>query len=486
MVFASPIFLFLFLPVVFVLYSTALVLIRYGAARRQLRNVVLLVASMVFYTWGEASYIFLILAAILFNWIVGLAIEHTASVTLRRCYLALGVCGDLSVLAYMKYANFALSNSNILLTWIGLRSLAIPGVILPLGVSFFTFHAISYLIDISRKSATAESNLLNYALYILLFPQLIAGPIIRWKTIFRQFRDRQESYADFRWGTSRFIFGFAKKMLIANPIGHVADEVFKIAPDHLWSSMAWLGLICYTLQLYFDFSGYSDMAIGLMRMFGFDILENFDYPYISRSIREFWRRWHISLSTWFRDYVYIPLGGSHVSLARTCLNIMIVFLLSGLWHGANWTFVAWGAWHGFCICLETLGLARLLDRVGPLSHIYGLGAIMLGWVLFRSPDFSHAFGFYGALLGQSHPTATDRGISLYLDNEVIVALAIGCIGSTPVVRSMSAATLRKWAAAGPFGIAVNTYQLIVLATLFALSAAAAAAGSYNPFIYFRF
>ncbi len=486
MVFASPIFLFLFLPVIFVLYGIALVLIRHGAARQQLRNVVLLAASLVFYTWGEASYIYLILAAILFNWIVGLAIEHTASVTPRQCYLVLGVCGDLSVLAYMKYANFAVSNSNILLTWIGLRSLAIPGVILPLGVSFFTFHAISYLIDISRKSAKAESNLLNYALYILLFPQLIAGPIIRWKTIFRQFRDRQESYADFRWGTSRFIFGFAKKMLIANPLGHVADEVFKIAPDHLWSSMAWLGLICYTLQIYFDFSGYSDMAIGLMRMFGFHILENFDYPYISRSIREFWRRWHISLSTWFRDYVYIPLGGSHVSLARTCLNIMIVFLLSGLWHGANWTFVAWGAWHGFCICLETLGLARLLDRVGPLSHIYGLGAIMLGWVLFRSPDFGHAFGFYGALLGQSHPTAYDRGIGLYLDNEVIGALIIGCIGSTPVVRSMSAAAIKKLATTAPLGAAVNIYQVAVLVVLFALSAAAAAAGSYNPFIYFRF
>jgi alginate O-acetyltransferase complex protein AlgI len=486
MVFASPIFLFLFLPLVFLLYGAALVLIRHGLARRQLRNVVLLAASIVFYTWGEASYIYLILAAIVFNWTVGLAIENMTSTALRRCCLAIGVCGDLSVLAYMKYTNFAVANSNILLSWIGLRSLAIPGVVLPLGVSFFTFHAISYLIDISRKSAKAESNLLNYALYILLFPQLIAGPIIRWKTIFSQFRDRQESYADFRWGMSRFIFGFAKKMLIANPLGHVADQVFEIAPDHLSSSMAWLGLICYTLQIYFDFSGYSDMAIGLMRMFGFHILENFDYPYISRSIREFWRRWHISLSTWFRDYVYIPLGGSHISHARTCLNIMIVFLLSGLWHGANWTFVIWGAWHGFCICLETLGLARLLDRVGPLSHIYGLGAIMLGWVLFRSPDFEHAFGYYGALFGQSHPTASDRGVGLYLDNEVIAALIVGGICSTPVVRLMSAATIRKWALIEPLATAVNLYQAVVLATLFSLSAAAAAAGSYNPFIYFRF
>lgn len=472
MVFASPIFLFFFLP---------LVLTCYFVAPRASRNAVLLLFSLFFYAWGEAPFVLLILGAIFFNWVIGLLITRAVPAGWRRVWLAIGVSGDLGVLGYMKYANFAVENSNLVLRWLGHPAFEAPGIVLPLGVSFFTFHAISYLIDIYRRSAEAEAEPTTYALYILLFPQLIAGPIIRWKQIRAQLHERRETISDFSVGVSRFVVGLAKKMLIANPLGQVADQIFALPPGQLSASTAWLGLVCYTLQIYFDFSGYSDMAIGLMRMFGFRILENFDYPYISRSIREFWRRWHISLSSWFRDYVYIPLGGSAGTTPRTCLNIMIVFLLSGLWHGANWTFILWGAWHGLCICAEVAGLAKVLDRLGPLSHVYGLAAIMFGWVLFRSPTIEHAISYYFALFRFGH-SSTAPTAAFYLTNDVLLALVLGCVGSMPIARRLSSASINL----PSFAYTMDIVRSAALICLFALSAAAAAAGSYNPFIYFRF
>ena len=394
----------------------------------------------------------------LFQLAIDLAIARTELLTGRRIWLTLGVCGDLSVLGYMKYANFTVENGNLLLHWLGYPTVTVPDVVLPLGVSFFTFHATSYLVDIYRRSAAAETHPLRYALYILPFPQLIAGPIVRWKQIYLQFRERSETVADFRWGATRFIVGLAKKMLIANPLGHVADQIFKLGADQLSPSVAWLGLVCYTSQIYFDFSGYSDMAIGL-RMFGFRILENFDYPYISRSVREFWRRWHISLSTWFRDYVYIPIGGSQRSLTRTCSNIMIVFLLSGLWHGASWNFVLWGTWHGLFICIETAGLENILARAGPFAHVYGLAVVTFGWVFFRSSSFEHAVSYYGALFSHGY-TGSGPIVGVYLSNEVTLALICGCIGSTPIIRYLAN---RLWTSESVVGSWVTAISVLRMA-----------------------
>jgi len=476
MVFASPIFIFLFLPVV---------LLAYFATPRLARNVILLFFSLMFYAWGEFHYLFLILISILFNWILGLAIAGVRSDWGRKAWLCVGITGNVLALGYFKYINFFVDNTNQLLKAFGSSlSLSIPEVLLPLGISFFTFHAISYLVDIYRGSASVERSPVNFSVYILLFPQLIAGPIIRWKHIYWQFRERQETFADFRWGVSRFIIGLAKKTLIANPVGIVADTIFALPPDQLSPSAAWLGLLCYTLQIYFDFSGYSDMAIGLMRMFGFHILENFNYPYISRSVREFWRRWHISLSTFFRDYVYIPLGGNQASRSRIYFNTMVVFLLSGLWHGASWTFILWGMWHGLFICLEIAFLAKLLERMGPLAHVYGLLAIMGGWVLFRSHSLEQALNYYEVLAGISRPSAING--SYFLDNQVIITICIGILGSTPIIKVLKLAFEQVASPTGLRLVFADIPRISALAGLFLLSIATLAGSSYNPFIYFRF
>src|SRR2546425_1448106 len=371
MVFASPIFLFLFLP---------LILATYFLLPRRWGNAALLVASLAFYVWGEGLYATIVITSIAFNWALGKRIGDAKDPRARRRWLALAVAGNLAVLAIFKYANFFVANLHAALgahSW-GAIAIAIP---LPLGISFFTFHSISYLVDIYRKNATAQRNIGSFALYILLFPQLIAGPIIRYKDIAQQIASRERRFADVAEGVRRFVIGLGKKVLIANTLGRVADQVFAIAPSELNTSVAWLGLVCYSLQIYFDFSGYSDMAIGMMRMFGFRVLENFNYPYISQSIREFWRRWHISLSNFFRDYLYIPLGGNRRGKVRGYANLVIVFLLCGLWHGANWTFILWGAWHGVFLVLERAGVEGALERTWrPLRHAYALAAVLGGWV----------------------------------------------------------------------------------------------------------
>jgi alginate O-acetyltransferase complex protein AlgI len=479
MVFASPLFLFLFLP---------FTLLVYFQSPRPARNWTLLVLSVAFYTWGEAYYILLILASILFNWIVGLRLDAASSVAGRRLWLCAGIAGDLAMLGWFKYANFFADNINALGGWLGASGLGaeLPKILLPLGISFYTFHTISYLVDVYRRSAPVERHLPTFALYILAFPQLIAGPIIRWKDIAAQFRLREETVSKFAWGVNRFVFGLAKKVLIANPLGVVADKIFGLPASDLSMPVAWLGLVCYTLQIYFDFSGYSDMAIGLMRMFGFRVRENFNYPYISRGIREFWRRWHISLSTWFRDYVYIPLGGNLVSAWRNIINIMIVFCLSGLWHGASWNFVLWGVWHGAFLCLETLGLERLLGRVRPLAHVYGLAAIMGGWVLFRAEDLPHAYTYYSALLGGNAAAVAAPRLADYVDRQIVLVLILGIIGAMPAAVWMRALMQRAAETSRAAAVPFQAAQLLSLVALFALSAGALAANSYSPFIYFRF
>jgi alginate O-acetyltransferase complex protein AlgI len=477
MVFASPIFLFLFLP---------LTLAAYFAVPRGGRNGVLLVASLVFYAWGEAPYLALVIGSVLFNFVVGGAVGRAAAPASRKRWLAVGVAGNLTALAIFKYANFAVANVNALAPVLAITPLAVAAIPLPLGISFFTFHAISYVVDVYKRNAQAERNLPRFALYILLFPQLIAGPIIRWRDIASQLPDRPRRTADFAYGVRRFVLGLGKKVLIANTLGRTADQIFALPASDLTTPLAWLGLACYTLQIYFDFSGYSDMAIGLMRMFGFRILENFNYPYVARSIREFWRRWHISLSNWFRDYLYVPLGGNQRGERRAYANLVIVFLLCGLWHGASWPFVLWGAWHGVFLVMERMGLDRLLRRMGPLAHAYALLAVMGGWVLFRCETLPQAVDYYAALLGRAAGDATIHPLAEFLDPHVLFTLVLAVVFATPLARRIGRWRDTMGAAAGAAGNAVVALDVAWLATVFVVASAFLAAGTYNPFIYFRF
>ncbi len=475
MVFASPLFLFLFLP---------LVQAAYLISPRSARNVVLLVASLLFYAWGEGAMIALVLASILLNWTFGLAIAAAADARSRRLWLGLAVGVNLLTLALFKYAGFVTSNLDALLRSFGYAGIAVVALPLPLGISFYTFHAISYVVDVAKRNARAERRLPDFALYILLFPQLIAGPIIRWRDIADQIPSRRERLADRAYGVRRFIVGLGKKMLIANTLGSVADRIFGLPAAELTTPVAWLGLICYTLQIYFDFSGYSDMAIGLMRMFGFSILENFNYPYVSRSIREFWRRWHISLSNWFRDYVYIPLGGNHRGRARAYANLVIVFLLCGLWHGASWNFVLWGAWHGTFLVTERAGLGRVIERWPRVGHVYAMLVVMAGWVLFRADTLPHAIAYYGALLGRTSSDARYATLGEFLDPLLALTLLCACAGALPLARVASRWHERVGARAGPAAYAST--EAVWLGGIGVLCAAWLAAGTYNPFIYFRF
>ncbi|MEO8506426.1 MAG: MBOAT family protein, partial [Betaproteobacteria bacterium] len=391
MVFASPIFLFLFLPIT---------LAAYFAVPRRGRNGVLLVASLAFYAWGEAPYLVLVLGSVLFNYAIGGAIGRAQDPRTRRRWLAAGVTGNLAALAVFKYANFAFANVNALAPVLAITPLAVAAIPLPLGISFFTFHAISYVVDVYKRNAHAERNLPRFALYILLFPQLIAGPIIRWRDIAAQLPDREQRMADFTYGVRRFVLGLGKKVLIANTLGRVADQIFALPTTELTTPLAWLGLACYTLQIYFDFSGYSDMAIGLGRMFGFEFVENFNYPYISRSLTEFWRRWHISLSTWFRDYLYIPMGGGRVGRSRVYFNLVVVFALCGLWHGASLNYLLFGCFHGAVLVLERAWLgARLARWPSVLRHVYLMFVVALGWVFFRCEDTAVMTAWFAAMSG---------------------------------------------------------------------------------------
>jgi alginate O-acetyltransferase complex protein AlgI len=478
MVFSSPLFLLLFLPLVFGAYYVA---------PRAARNGVLLVASLLFYAWGELRYVPLVLASILFNGWVGARIGDAGDASSRKRWLAVGVTLNLATLAVFKYANFAFENWAAVAPLLGVapNAVAVATIPLPLGISFFTFHAISYVVDVYKRNAAPQRHLPTFALYILLFPQLIAGPIIRWRDIAGQLSGRRERLADVAYGVRRFVIGLAKKVLVANTLGRIADPVFGLPVNELTTPLAWLGLACYALQIYFDFSGYSDMAIGLMRMFGFRILENFNYPYISRSVREFWRRWHISLSNWFRDYLYLPLGGNRRGRVREYANLVVVFLLCGLWHGASWPFVLWGAWHGVFLVIERAGFGRLLARAGPLAHLYAVGAVVLGWVLFRCDTLAHARGYYAALAGHASGNPAIHPVAQFLDPLAWTALVVAVVFAAPVAPMIGRWRDRMSARPGNGRVAL-TLDFAGLGVLLWAAAAFLAAGTYNPFIYFRF
>ena len=469
MVFSSLTFLFLFLPAVLLLNVLT---------PARFRNTTLLLASLLFYAWGETVFVLLMLASIGVNYLTGLALRRARRPPVRRGILLLALTANLGLLAWFKYAGFLAENASGLGNLLGIGALEISPVHLPIGISFFTFQALSYVIDVYRGKTEAQRNPVKLALFISLFPQLIAGPIVRYREIAAQIERRILDAEGFGEGVRRFTIGLGKKVLIANTLAAPADRIFALPPHELSASVAWFGAACYTLQIYFDFSGYSDMAIGLGRMFGFRIPENFNYPYVATSITEFWRRWHISLSSWFRDYLYIPLGGSRRGVGRTYRNLIVVFLLCGLWHGASWSFVVWGLFHGGFLILERLGLGRALRSASaPLAHGYCLVAVTVGWIFFRAETLAHAAGYLSAMVGQSAAAGTARYIVDYADGETLVAFLVGLIASTPWLAGASRRLRFDLAtAASTAGVAA---VLIVCAVRLANQ-------TYNPFIYFRF
>ncbi|MBX2867835.1 MAG: hypothetical protein KTR18_04140 [Acidiferrobacterales bacterium] len=475
MVFPSPIFLFLFLPVV---------LAGYFLSASKFRNLVLLVASLFFYAWGEGLYLLVMIYSIAVTWFFGLKIENVTTISSRKKLLWCGVASILAPLLYFKYLAFI---TNSFSSAVGLPNV-VDSLHLPIGISFFTFQALSYLIDVYRTTASAQRSVWNLGLYISLFPQLIAGPIVRYQDIYRQITNRLTSIQLFASGVERFIYGLAKKILIANPLGYVADICFELPPAEIGLTGLWLGVICYSLQIYFDFSGYSDMAIGLGRMFGFKFAENFNYPYAARSIRDFWRRWHISLSTWFRDYVYFPLGGSRAGKFVTIRNLLIVFLLCGFWHGASWNFIIWGLLHGAFLSLERTSFGLVFDRAPRwLQHFYVLLVVGISWVFFRGANINHSIDYLYRLLYFSDGFALHSALSVAMDLQFNTALLIGLLFSTPIFRSFANRSLQfSQAVRGDSYPALSLMRVILLLALLIASVFEIAAGAYNPFIYFRF
>jgi alginate O-acetyltransferase complex protein AlgI len=486
--FTEPTFLFLFLPVLLALYFAT-----FSRTHGSYGNWLLLAASVIFYAKGGGAFTWLMLGSITFNYWMAIAVDRARSRSERRAtsILTVAVAVNLIVLGVFKYANFFADNVSALLVSAGGSGFALPHVLLPIGISFFTFHAISYVVDVYRGDASAQKSPVHAALYLLLFPQLIAGPIIRYREIAAQLARRTVTLDDFAYGVRRFIIGLGKKVLIANIVAGPADRIFGLPPAQIDAPLAWLGIVCYTLQIYFDFSGYSDMAIGLGRMFGFRFPENFRWPYVADTVQEFWRRWHISLSSWFRDYLYVPLGGSRVTPAKMYRNLVVVFFLCGLWHGASWNFVIWGLFHGTFLVLERLGLAGLIRQLAwPLRHAYLLLVVMIGWVFFRAETLPTALTFLRAMTGLQAAVPSPFTMGFFLTSEVVLALIAGVIGSTPIVpalgRFASAATAPRGPRFAARALAIDGLATTALMLVFVASILQMAARTYNPFIYFRF
>ncbi len=482
MLFSSTTFLFIFLPVVLCINF----LIPY-----KFKNVSLLLASLFFYVWGETFYITLMLLSIGVNYYAGLFIERYRGEKNSRFFLFTAISLNLLFLGWFKYGNFFIDNLNVLIKFTGLPVIEIRSIHLPIGISFFTFQAMSYIIDVYRNKIPSQKKPVNIALYISLFPQLIAGPIVRYHDIAEQIIKRTINFEALAIGIRLFILGLGKKMIIANPLGEVADKIFTIPLDFLTTPLAWIGIICYTLQIYFDFSGYSDMAIGLGRMLGFKFPENFNYPYISQSIREFWKRWHISLSSWFKDYLYIPLGGNRGTRLRTYFNLWIVFLLCGLWHGASWNFIIWGMLHGTFLVFERLGLMQLIERLArPFRHVYALLVIMVGWVFFRADTLTDAIDFIKSMAGFAKGTGLEFNAAMFLNNEIIIIFALGIIFSMPFLKVLEKiideVISRAKGLKGLLKVSFYGVDLFVVLFIFFICLINLAAGTYNPFIYFRF
>lgn len=475
MLFSAPIFLFAFLP---------LCLAGNYLLDKKFRNAFLLLMSLFFYTWGEPKFIFVMLVSIIMNYLFGLGVDKFRSKKpVAYALLALMALWNLSVFFVYKYLNFAITNVNLIFG----KDIPLTKFVLPIGISFFTFQAISYVVDVYRGNGKVQKNPLNVMLYITFFPQLIAGPIVRYETVANEINHRQTALSDFVLGLKRFIYGLSKKLIISNLCAAAADMAFEAADySTLSTCTAWLCAICYTLQIFFDFSGYSDMAIGLGLMFGFHFNENFDYPYCSASVSEFWRRWHISLGTWFRDYIYFPLGGSRVKTkARLIFNLFVVWMLTGIWHGASWNFVLWGFLYFVILTFEKLtGIPKCFNKVWQrvIYRIFTLLFVVLGWVIFRTPDLNGALIYIGCMFGIKGSGLSD-GIFLQLLGDYFPVILLGVLFSIPFVkyfRDKLTARFQKG------GAVCDVLSYITCLVLFVVSCCFAVSSSYNPFIYFNF
>jgi D-alanyl-lipoteichoic acid acyltransferase DltB (MBOAT superfamily) len=477
MVFSSTVFLFLFLPAAWMLYFNPL------CKSRRSRNSILLVMSLLFYAWGEPVFVFVMMLSILVNWFLAIRIDDLSEDKKKKRYVLVAVIWNLGLLFVFKYLTFVIKNIGLLIGGGGIS----VDIALPIGISFFTFQILSYVLDVYYGNATVQKNVLDVALYVSMFPQLIAGPIVRYSVVADEIKNRRESLDNFVAGFERFIIGLAKKALLANYIAIMVDNIFLM--DTRSVATAWLGAVGYTLQIYFDFSGYSDMAIGLGRTFGFHFNENFNYPYISKTVAEFWRRWHISLSSWLRDYVYIPLGGNRKGTAKKCRNLLITFTLSGVWHGANWTFIFWGFYYGVLLSIGTL-VKNPIERINGRLHIEKGGwfdivrlirtfaIVCIGYVFFRSDNMHYAWQYLKGMFGVGAVGIADDVFAQYVSNAKFV-LICGLVGSTPVI---------KWIH-GRIRLPEYVYGIIetvCMAVLAVVSVFVCIKSTYNPFIYFNF
>ena len=472
MVFSSIPFLFYFLPLVLALYFIV---------PRQLKNLVLFISSLIFYAWGEPVYVVLMIFSTLVDYTHGILIERYKNENrpkLAKGILISSIIINLSLLGFFKYTDFFILNlNNIFGTSIELLKLP-----LPIGISFYTFQTMSYSIDVYRGEVKAQKNIISFGAYVALFPQLIAGPIVQYKTIAKQLNERKETFDLFSQGVLRFVQGLGKKVIIANNIGFLWDTIAAKDISTVPVVMAWIGILAFSFQIYFDFSGYSDMAIGLGKMFGFSFLENFNYPYISKSITEFWRRWHISLGTWFREYVYIPLGGNRKGNQRTVFNIMVVWCLTGFWHGAEWNFMIWGLYFGIILILEKLFILKFFEKLPDIfKHVYAIFLIIIGWVIFALNDISTILNYIGALFGQNG-AGLINGETLYMIKSYGFIFLILIIGSTPLPSKIFKALIGKFKNEYIIGIFESSFIIIILV----ICVAYIINSSYNPFLYFRF
>ncbi|MBE6818947.1 MAG: MBOAT family protein [Ruminococcaceae bacterium] len=472
MVFSSSTFLIVFLPVTLVLYYIVGEVVTRSTT---VKNIILLLASLLFYAWGEPVYIILMLISILFNFFAGKDIDRAKKEGNRagaKVAFIIAIVFNLAVLGFFKYFGFLVENINALFH----IELQIPQLALPIGISFYTFQIMSYIIDLYRGETEVQNHIIPFALYISLFPQLIAGPIVKYKDIALQLENRKEDLNTFSQGMLRFTVGLSKKLILANTLGAVFTTIQAQGAANTSLASAWLGIICYTLQIYFDFSGYSDMAIGLGNIFGFRFNENFNYPYIATSVTDFWRRWHISLSTWFKEYVYIPLGGNRCKTPRVILNLLIVWFLTGLWHGAAWNFIAWGMFYGILLIIEKYVLGKVLEKIPRfIRHIVTLFIVMIGWVFFSAPDLGEAVRYLAAMFGKGAGIMDANAKYLLTTN--IIALIVGIFAATPLYKKVIARMRPQ---------TVSRLKIAIFPLLLLLCIVFMISETYNPFLYFRF
>lgn len=484
MIFPEPAFLYFFLPLLLALYAIV---------PKKGQNALLLIFSLIFYAWGEGWYIGVMLLSIGWNFWFGLLVEKKLHAQQRKQHgvsayqlLTFCVAGNLLLLGFYKYAGFLVEQINWVLGVFSV-SLPVPTLHLPIGISFFTFQALSYVVDVYRRVTPAQKSLLNLGLYISFFPQLIAGPIVRYETVALEIENRTVTLSSFAEGIRIFLVGLAKKVLLANTFAYTADQIFELPKEALTAPLAWLGICCYALQIYYDFSGYSDMGVGLGRLFGFHFPENFRTPYAATSMRDFWRRWHITLSTWFRDYLYIPLGGNKGSALRTTMNLATVFFLCGLWHGASLNFILWGLFHGLFLSLERVpGLQVVVKLPKVIHHAYVIFVVLMSWVLFRLEDMASIGWYYKSLFGFGGQGTQLYSIERYMQNDLLIALFFGILFSAPIgslVQEWMKKSVPQRKTVVPFVYVMSDTLLILL---FVLSMMRIAASQYSPFIYYRF